>query len=218
MYNTIAFINYLKKKKCSKIYLKMNTNQLLMKLNEVETENDLLKREIQRLLIKSESSDRLVLQNTESGLKQLLIQIEYQVDNLTNSFDNSLTCSIISSMIDIIWKIFQYETFSLEVKDINHRLREKLNRKLLNSTIASSSENDYICNDESFNDNNKLKNDKSCLLELNYLMQQTTTLKEKLSSQNKLIKSLCETFKQTNSYTVSIFIYINYNIIYSFVY
>lgn len=191
----------------------MNTNQLLMKLNDVENENDLLKREIQRLLVKNET-DRLIGQNVESCLKQLLIQFECQIDNLTHSFDNSFTCyNTISSMIDILWKIFQYETCTSEIKDINHRLREKLNRKLYNSTIVSSqNDDDYINNDDNNNNesfNYKLINDKSCLLELNYLMQQITTMKEKLISQNKIIKSLCEQtnyFKQANSYTVSIYV------------
>jgi hypothetical protein len=186
----------------------MNTNQLLMKLNDVENENDLLKREIQRLLVKNET-DRLIGQNVESYLKQLLIQFECQIDNLTHLFDNSFTCTnIISSMIDILWKIFQYETCTSEIKDINHRLREKLNRKLYNSTIVSSQNDDYICNNDDESFNYKLISDKSCLLELNYLMQQITTMKEKLISQNKIIKSLCEQtnyFKQANSYTVSIY-------------
>ena len=111
-------------------------------------------------------------------------------------------------MIDILWKIFQYETCTSEIKDINHRLREKLNRKLYNSTIVSSQNDDYICNNDDESFNYKLISDKSCLLELNYLMQQITTMKEKLISQNKIIKSLCEQtnyFKQANSYTVSIY-------------
>lgn len=179
---------------------------LLVRVKETESENEMLKQEVKKLLLDKEK-EKLIVHNTETGIKQLLNQFEYQVDNLTSSFESSFTGSVVSSIIDVLWRIFNYETCSSDIKETNHRLREKLNKKLFNSTIMSSETTDYACSDSL---NGKNITNKNCFVDLSILAQETAVLKQKVASQNSLIKSLIESVSKRQSIeTVCYFLFYN---------
>lgn len=154
-----------------------NYSNLLLKLKETETENDYLKKEIKRLKLEQQTHTSTT-SHWNTNLKELLTLVEQQIDSLTST--NRLTYDIYQTVVNLIWKSFSYECASSHVKEINLRVRDKLNKKL-----SSLSHVDEF-----------LSVSKTYLYDLNFLAHESAILKEKIASQNVLIQSVIKSFNE----------------------